>query len=431
MPLIVVPVEKVDGSFDPQITHVAVDGNRRQLAAAETGADLPCIVRDDLASARDTAVTMAATGLNRDGLTLAEEVRAVQMMLDLGVTQADISRISGRKADRIRAAKKAATLTPETADAAHSYELTLDQLAVLADWEGDEEAVAAIIEAAQYGGRMEHTVARLTRAKAATQAAADLTAQLTAAAVAIIDTRPGSYGVPYRLDALANAAGESITEIEHTGCPGHAAYVDTNYQGEARAYYCCTDPTAGGHTPLSTGTGEPGQRSGPMTDQEKAQRQELIRRNKEMVAAQDVRRDFLRTALGSKKHAKTIAAWALARVIHRDHTVARWMGEWNSPKVIGELLGTEQPDQMCRQAPAVRHGVLLWVQVVSAYESEWRKDAWRNNDRTRAEYLAHLVSIGYQPCDTEQLMLDRLAKPDEATPAEQYEPGNDEADELD
>lgn len=136
VPLIVVPVEKVNGSFDPQITHVAVDGNRRQLAAAETGADLPCIVRDDLASARDTAVTMAATGLNRDGLTLAEEVRAVQMMLDLGVTQADISRISGRKADRIRAAKKAATLTPETADAAHSYDLTLDQLAVLAELPG-------------------------------------------------------------------------------------------------------------------------------------------------------------------------------------------------------------------------------------------------------------------------------------------------------
>ena len=51
VPLIVVPAAKVPGHDWPaEITHVAVDGNRRQAAAAAAGVLLPCVVRADLAS---------------------------------------------------------------------------------------------------------------------------------------------------------------------------------------------------------------------------------------------------------------------------------------------------------------------------------------------------------------------------------------------
>lgn len=70
------------------------------------------------------------------------------------------------------------------------------------------------------------------------------------------------------------------------------------------------------------------------------------------------------------------------------------------------------PDQLCREAPPPGAVCSCGCQVVSAYESEWRKDAWRANDRNRAEYLAHLVSIGYPPCETEQLMLNCLTDQD-------------------
>jgi ParB family chromosome partitioning protein len=133
VPLIVVPVDAIAGKWADTVTHVAVDGNRRQLAAAQVGADLPCVVRDDLAAARDTAVTMTVTALARDGWTISEEINGVQMLLDFGLSQAAISRASGRKAAEVRAAKKAATLTPDTAESARAYDLTLDQLAILAD----------------------------------------------------------------------------------------------------------------------------------------------------------------------------------------------------------------------------------------------------------------------------------------------------------
>ena len=113
VPLIVVPVELVPGhEFDPEITHVAVDGNRRQAAARAAGLPLPCLVRPDLASARNAARTMAVTGLARDGLTPAEEAHAVAVLFELKMSGALIGRAIGRDKTHITAARKAATLTP-------------------------------------------------------------------------------------------------------------------------------------------------------------------------------------------------------------------------------------------------------------------------------------------------------------------------------
>ena len=143
VPLIVVPVRAVpDHDFDPAVTHVAVDGSRRQAAARAAGLPLPCIVRPDLASARDTAITMAATGLARDGLTPREEAAAVQTMLDLGVTQTVIGRATGRSRKHIATAKKAAGLSADiAADSAGDYQFTLNDLATLAEWQENEGAV--------------------------------------------------------------------------------------------------------------------------------------------------------------------------------------------------------------------------------------------------------------------------------------------------
>ena len=41
------------------------------------------------------------------------------------------------------------------------------------------------------------------------------------------------------------------------------------------------------------------------------------------LAAQQVRLDLIARTVNSKKHAKAIAGWALARVIDRDRTYAR------------------------------------------------------------------------------------------------------------
>ena len=170
VPLIVVPAHTVDGNWSDTITHIAVDGNRRVTAAAQVGADLPCLIRDNPATARETATIMAVTGLARDGLTGAEQAHAVQTMLDLGLSQAAIGRATGMKPKTVKTARAAATLTGDAADQAQS--LTLDQLATLADYQDQESAAALLVGTAKRGpGTFEQAVARL-RQERETQARA-------------------------------------------------------------------------------------------------------------------------------------------------------------------------------------------------------------------------------------------------------------------
>ena len=181
--------------------------------------------------------------------------------------------------------------------------------------------------------------------------------------------------------------------------PGRAAHLATGYAGETVAVHCCLDPDRYGHVALyapipgtNPGSGGP---SGPMTDEQKEQRRELIRRNKEMLAAQQVRLDHIARTVNSKKHAKTTAAWALARVIRRDRTYARWVSSWGEPAMLARILGVTDPDRHCADAAPTRHGALLWAAMCSAYEAEFSKDAWRRTDPDRAAYLTHLVGLGY------------------------------------
>lgn len=411
VPLIVVPVDAIAGDWADGITHVAVDGNRRQLAAAQVGVDLPCIVRDDLISARDTALTMTVTGLARDGWTQAEEINGVQTLLDLGLSQAAIARASGRKSAQVKAAKKAASLSPETAETAHAYDLTLDQLATLADYDGDDDAVAQLMEAARRG-QMAHAVAQITHERKAAKDLADTISTLTRHGITITEEYPSHSRTPYRLTTLTSAEGNDLDQDAHRTCPGHAVHVTTDYDGTIRQVPCCTaDLATSGHVGRY-GILTPAPSSGPMTDEQKAERRDLVTRNKQMLAAQDVRREFVRGLIGGRKHTKTAAAWALARMATRERTLIHRLSDYNVDGILAELLGQQHsPTRVLRDAPPARHPMLLWASVCAVYESTLPKDVWRHQLSARdsqTEYLAHLVDLGYTPCDTEARMIAEL-----------------------
>ena len=272
VPLIVVPVGAVPRhEFDPGVTHVAVDGSRRQAAARAAGLPLPCIVRPDLATARDTAITMAATGLARDGLTPREEAAAVQTMLDLGVTQTVIGRATGRSRKHIATAKKAATLTTDVAGTAGDYQFTLTDLATIAEFQHDEDAVRALVTAAPRG-QIPHVVASLRLEQRERDIRAAAAAELTAAGVTVVDDEPTYYASTRPRDIASlrgpdTPAGEGMTPEQHQDCPGHVAHVevmiyepdpdddDQDDDGRARRGRPsrCGSPTAA-PTPSSTAT---------------------------------------------------------------------------------------------------------------------------------------------------------------------------------
>jgi len=476
VPLIVVPVALVPGHDWPDtVTHVAVDGNRRQAAAEAAGLLLPCLVRADLASAKATARTMAVTGLVRDGLTATEEAHAVAALFDAKMSGAAIGRAIGRSTAQVKTARRAAQVTADITQQAADYPLTLDQLAVLADHQDNPASVAALLDAAPRG-LMDHVVAQLraqqAEGAAVAAAVAPVCAELSSRGVTVLEDEPNIYtpGGPRAVEDLTDNddddGREPFSAESHAGCPGHAAYVAAEYypadpddeqpeEVEVTVLYVCTDPAQFGHRSrrwadrnLTPGPGSPaiepaeGETGGDTAaarlareqeaeaEAKKVQRRALIARNKQADSAQEVRRAYLRQCLAVKSKHKAMAGWALQRVIQRDPTFCRWAGEYYSrPAILAELLGGD-PRQVTADTPAARHGLLLWAQVATANEEDLPRDAHRERSPSRARYLQHLQSLGYVLSDVEQMILDNAAdeRPTETSHGDQTDAAAAEQD---
>jgi len=476
VPLIVVPVALVPGHDWPDtVTHVAVDGNRRQAAAEAAGLLLPCLVRADLASAKATARTRAVTGLVRDGLTATEEAHAVAALFDAKMSGAAIGRAIGRSTAQVKTARRAAQVTADITQQAADYPLTLDQLAVLADHQDNPASVAALLDAAPRG-LMDHVVAQLraqqAEGAAVAAAVAPVCAELSSRGVTVLEDEPNIYtpGGPRAVEDLTDNddddGREPFSAESHAGCPGHAAYVAAEYypadpddeqpeEVEVTVLYVCTDPAQFGHRSrrwadrnLTPGPGSPaiepaeGETGGDTAaarlareqeaeaEAKKVQRRALIARNKQADSAQEVRRAYLRQCLAVKSKHKAMAGWALQRVIQRDPTFCRWAGEYYSrPAILAELLGGD-PRQVTADTPAARHGLLLWAQVATANEEDLPRDAHRERSPSRARYLQHLQSLGYVLSDVEQMILDNAAdeRPTETSHGDQTDAAAAEQD---
>lgn len=425
VPLIVVPVEQVTGDHDwpAGTTHVAVDGNRRQAAAAQVGAPLPCLVRPDVADARATARTMAVTGLLRDGLTAHEEAHAVQTMLDLGLSATAITKATGRNRDYVKKARAAAAVPDETAELAAGYPLTLDQLAELAEFTDDQDATARLLAVAHDPGRWSHAVAWERRERERAAAVAALRAELEAAGVRLVDER---MSWTLRLDGLTHD-GQPLTAERHQGCPGRIVHVE-HYGDGPEAVEGCSSPQAYGHASrYGTRSLGPTDRSAETpqdTEARKAARRELIRLNKVADAAQDVRRQFCRDLLATKDKTTTatMTGWAVEQILTRDRAVTAWLADRSivSAPPLGEIIGSDDPITTATSAPAPRRLLMLWAYAVAAHEFDFPRDAHRHPDPKRAGYLRHLVDLGYTPAETDRLVLgeQHLTDDQQTDPAE-------------
>lgn len=148
-------------------------------------------------------------------------------------------------------------------------------------------------------------------------------------------------------------------------------------------------------------------------------RRELIRLNKEADAAQSVRREFLRSCLTAKPRHKQMAGYALRQLLGRDRTVTDWFNDhpWptGEPAVLAEILG-DDPVATALASPAARHTVMLWAYVVAAHEKDMPRDAHRDHNPGRADYLRHLAALGYIPADVEQRIVTNVYPDTESEP---------------
>ncbi|MFB9749680.1 chromosome partitioning protein [Leifsonia shinshuensis] len=341
----------------------------------------------------------------REALTDGDRAAAFQQLAFEGLSVTAIARRTGTKQKEVKTAL-AVVENQVAASAIQEHQLTLDQAVVLIEFDGDDEIRNDLIQVATTDpAQFAHAAQRARDDKARAKTKADAEADLAGRGYLILDANPGYYDTEYtRISELLTADDQRVT-VEHIeNLDGRAAFVRVYADGDATISYFLRDARAAG---FHTYGGTPS-KSGPMTDEEKAQRRILIANNKAWASAEIVRREWLATLLSRKalpKDAAVVIAKGLT--VHRQ-AISTATREGN--ELAHQLLGLEpsgyfENDKLVallEQTPAKAQHVALAV-VLGACESVTSKQTWRYPSPTDKDYFTQLAAWGYNLSDVEQI----------------------------
>ena len=137
-------------------------GHRRTLAALAVG--LPTVPVDDIADEDDDQVDRVlrqwAENEHRAGLSVADQIAAVQQLAAFGLSAAQITkRTKAKRADVDDALAASGSLLATKAADRYDF-LDLHHAAALAEFDGEDEATKTLVAAAK-SGQFDHTAQRL------------------------------------------------------------------------------------------------------------------------------------------------------------------------------------------------------------------------------------------------------------------------------
>jgi ParB family chromosome partitioning protein len=403
---------------DPLGNLLVVDGQRRLVAALELGLDRVPIamiahVGDDEARIWDQLVTNDGN----ERLNAAETAGAFQQLTLMGRSADTIARRAALPREAVDTALTVAQSKAAAAAAKATPDADLDQLAVLAEFEDDKEVVARLRKAiAESDGRWRHMAQAARDDRAMAAARQEFIESLPDGVTVLGPDVQHDYNA--QLDGLLEKpGGRQLTAKNHAGCPGHAVHIAVygGYAGGERTFrahpvYVCTTWKTAGHAKKYATSGS-GATSGPQTDDQKAARRTLIANNKAAIAAESVRREFIRELL-QRKTLPTDAAVYVAAIV-RPGTSA----DYNERQISDQLLygdkavpARDQAADRATPARAMKHLVAL---AAARVESQMPKDFWRKGDHRRDLFRTHLTTLaswGYELSDVEQIVVE-AAKP--------------------
>lgn len=437
------------GYRDGDAVHVLM-GQRRTLAAIETGhTNVPVYV----AQSRDTAdriIDQLHENDKRTGFTDAERVGAYEQLAAFGLTADDIA----NKAKRPKSEVQAALATSRSKLARAGLErwdfLTLEQSAVLAEFDDDKDALTTLVQAAKNGG-FAHTAQRLRDRRAeqaelaATKAAAEQ--ELAAAGVRVIEEPDEDVETnATELEQLTHD-GADLDETNHAECPGHGAYLvqawvypdPDDESGHRSPYlgwsplYVCTDPAAHGHAmrPVDAkqASTDPAAKSEEQREADKAKRRDVIQSNQDWRSAETVRCEWLTTFLTRQKPPKGAASFIAGSLARADHEITQAQTSGN--KLATELFGLDDTGKTgygrtANSAALLKHlatasearaTVVTLGLVLAAYEERTGVHSWRANDQATTRYLRFLETNGYELAPVERRACGEEISPDTGEPA--------------
>lgn len=429
-------------------------GERRTLAAIEAKSKTVPVYVAGADSTQNEAeigriIAQRDENTHRAGLTTADEVGVIEQLAAFGLSAAQIAKKARIKRDQVETSL-AVSESKIARKATERYDtLTLDQAATVAEFEDDPETVKALVVAA-HKGTFEHVAQQVRDDRTEARVRAAVLAALAEAGVTVID-RPSRDDKELSDLRVSESDRTRLSHTDHTGCPGHVAWLGAAYQyvdaddnlitfppepdGDAddaiwQAYetevetlqasgrrmwlptpvYGCRAWRSHGHHDLfGSVTSKP--KAEEMSPEErekiKAARKLVIENNKAWASAEQVRRDWIAATLAKAKTPPKGTAAFIATALCKDSHVAGSTGgnhlaaEWLGKKSTGYGHVDLSP---AKSTTANRALVLALVQVLGGYEDAIADNSWRQNGTTNAtgRYLRFLQSAGYTLSDVEK-----------------------------
>jgi ParB family transcriptional regulator, chromosome partitioning protein len=428
--------------------YVVRTGQRRTLAACEAWARAlakgqqprlvpvwvePDLITDEATAEIDRIIDQLGENEHRLANSDADEARATQQLMDLGLSAGQIAKRRHIATKRVKTAVQVAKSTTAMDLLNKGLIEDITQAVVIADFGDDQDAVQQLTAVATTKPeQFDHIAQQLRDAREETRIRAELAAQLVEQGVTVIERPASLHDGPIRKlsdlrPTTESKSGTELTAEAHKDCPGHAAFVGNAGTWRPVAerwaiYYVCTDPKAHGHTDRYTLTLTSGRQSGPMTTEQKAERKKVVANNKAWRSAETVRLKWLKNFLHRKSAPKNAVAWVATMLAEGSHPMRKAME--NDHELAIDLLGMPKPDvpsyyrrtahpitTAIENATPARANVLLLALVVAALEKSVGTHTWKGATSEAKAYFRQLESWGYALSDVERLVIEPAAAP--------------------
>lgn len=484
---------KARGVLEPVTVYLAEDGTyavlrgqRRTLTAARVGTPtgtIPCRVVDKPEDA-DRIGDQMVENIHRAGMREREVLAGVEQLALLGVSAAQITKRVSLPRTSVNAAL-AVVDKKQTRDRVEAGDLTLEQAAIFAEFEGDEDAVERLERSRtrSWGDSLEHMAQRLRDEAAERAADAAEIERLRAEGLPVLTADEViDAGEVLSISRLVNSEGETLPEEEWPNVPGARVHVTKEWvypedeadedetdeeevvedgeQGEegedyqpAEPYqvyvpvWVVTDLAASGlHRRGSVGHTEHHQdesaeeaeaRAEAEREAKREERRRVIANNKAWDSAEVVRREWLATFLTRKTPPKgaeslicesviTGGGYSLEKAIGDRHPMLRTLTGVGTDKTSWDAKGDLAT--LAAKANTPKTAIMTTLAaVVTAWEATLTRMTWRGPSPWDARMLTALTEWGYQPSEVERLL---LPQPEPAEPAEPEDEADGQAEEV-
>jgi ParB family chromosome partitioning protein len=327
----------------------------------------------------------------RANYTMLEETAALFAAQEAGASRTRIRKATGRTAAHVKTAVTAGGLAAGTrARAAEANpDVTLEDLALLAEFDTDQDASERLLTCLEHGYPLEHAAERIRQDRAEAAEHERICGELDAAGVPVTDGLPD--GAAW-LTSLTHD-GQDLTPETHAPCPGHGAAFRT-WNPTEPSYYC-TSPAAHGHASRwhlpasgSGGSADAGSPGPAGTDPDPAPdpgRRLVISGNKAWQAAAGVRHRWLAASFFPRRSMPREAQVFLARqLLAMPDPLRAGLAPAAGQALFTTLTGRErsQHELDCDTATPGRLTVVALGPVITAYEYAMTEGEGRNTWRT-------------------------------------------------